>query len=184
MPQHQQLRGLGCVASGEQRQPAEHPNHDQVQHPDHHQAIVQQPDETQLAASASSFGAARADYSLPIRCAVVVEGDGMGIDVVLVEVSQQGTSSRRRHVRQLAAVIDQDDFFARRCQESGKPMLVRADPYGDLVLTHSEVSQFISEVESLISESDAMAEERLRRIIELACRCRDNPSVELHLQGD
>jgi hypothetical protein len=38
--QHQQLRRLGGIASGEERQPAEHPNHDRVQQthshaPDH-----------------------------------------------------------------------------------------------------------------------------------------------------
>jgi hypothetical protein len=108
----------------------------------------------------------------------------MGIDVALMEVSQQGTSPRRRRLRQRAVVIDRDDFFATICRGSGKPMLSRADPYGDLVLTQSEMDQFIGEVKSLISGLDLSNVDRLRQIVELASKCRDNPNTELYLQGD
>jgi hypothetical protein len=108
----------------------------------------------------------------------------MGIDVALMEVSQQGTSPRRRRVRQRAVVIDRDDFFVSICRGSGKPMLSRADPYGDLVLTQSEMDQFIAEIKSLISESGVLNVDRLRQIVDLASKCRDDPNSELHLQGD
>jgi hypothetical protein len=42
VPQHQQLRGRGRVASGEECEPGEHPNHDQIQQPNRHEPIVQQ----------------------------------------------------------------------------------------------------------------------------------------------
>jgi hypothetical protein len=35
--QRQQLRGLGGIASGEEREPAEHPNHDQVEQSNSHE---------------------------------------------------------------------------------------------------------------------------------------------------
>jgi hypothetical protein len=37
VPQHQQLRRLGGIASGEKREPVEHPNHDQIEQSDSHE---------------------------------------------------------------------------------------------------------------------------------------------------
>lgn len=108
----------------------------------------------------------------------------MGVDVALMEVSQHGTSPRRRRLRQVTAVIDRQDFFARRFPDSGKPMLSRVDPYKDLILTSSEMAQFIDEIEPLIADSSGEEAERLREVIELARRCQASQNLELHLQGD
>ena len=70
----------------------------------------------------------------------------MGVDVVLTQVSQPGTSSKRRRLTQVDVVPDGDDVFARICVRSQLPMLSRVDPYGDLVLTTSEMPQLLAEV--------------------------------------
>jgi hypothetical protein len=40
MPQHQQLCCLGGIAPGKESEPAEHPNHDQIQQPNCHEPIM------------------------------------------------------------------------------------------------------------------------------------------------
>jgi hypothetical protein len=70
----------------------------------------------------------------------------MGVDVLLKQVSQTGTSSKRRRLTQLDVVPDGDDVFARVCAHSKLPLLSRVDPYGDLLLTVLEMPQFIAEV--------------------------------------
>jgi hypothetical protein len=107
----------------------------------------------------------------------------MGIDIVLMAVSQRGTSGRRRRCTPLAMVLDGDDFFADRCQHSELPMLGRAKPYGQLVLTPAQMDQFIAEV-SALRPADTTADDRLARILALADRCRATTGSELHLQGD
>lgn len=108
----------------------------------------------------------------------------MGVDVVLVQVSREGSGPKRRRLRQAAVVGDGDDFFARKCQESGMPMLSRVDPYKDLILSSAEMDQFIGEVGALISGTDASGRDRICRILELARQCQNDPNSELHLQGD
>lgn len=108
----------------------------------------------------------------------------MGIDVVLMEVSRPGTSPKRRQLRQVALVADADDVLAGALPASGKPMLSRVDPYGDLILTPAEMDQFIAEAESLLADADVTEAERINLALELARQCRDNPCYELHLQGD
>jgi hypothetical protein len=41
MPQHQQLCCLRRIAPGKESEPAEHPNHDQILQPNHHEPIMQ-----------------------------------------------------------------------------------------------------------------------------------------------
>lgn len=108
----------------------------------------------------------------------------MGLDVVLMQVTQRGTSPRRGRRLPLAMVADEGDLLGRAFPASGKPMLVRADPYQDLILSPAEMEQFIEEAESLIAGADEACASRLRQVLDLARRCRDDPDTELHLQGD
>lgn len=108
----------------------------------------------------------------------------MGVDVVLMRVARQGTSPRHRRLSPLASVGDDDDIIARTFSGSGKPMLSRVDPYGDLILSPAEMDQFIAEAGSLAGGVDETDVGRIRRVLELARRCRDTPGTELHLQGD
>ncbi len=108
----------------------------------------------------------------------------MGLDVVLMRVTQRGTSPKRRQRSPLAMVADEGDVLARAFPASGKPMLSRADPYRDLVLSPAEMDQFIEEARSLIAGADETCAGRLRHVLELARRCRDEPDTELHFQGD
>ncbi len=108
----------------------------------------------------------------------------VGVDVVLMRVARQGTSPKRRRLSPLASVGDENDVIARTFSGSGKPMLSRVDPYGDLVLSPAEMGQFIAEAESLAAGADETDAVYIRRVLELARRCRDSPGTELHLQGD
>lgn len=108
----------------------------------------------------------------------------MGVDVVLMRVARQGTSPKHRRLPPLASAGDEDDVIARTFSGSGKPMLSRVDPYGEVVLSPAEMGQFIAEAESLAAGADVTGAGRIRRVVELARRCRDTPGTELHLQGD
>jgi len=46
------------------------------------------------------------------------------------------------------------------------------------------MDQFIDEAETLAAGADEADAGRIRRVLELARRCRDTPGTELHLQGD
>jgi hypothetical protein len=109
----------------------------------------------------------------------------VGVDVVLNEVSQPGTSSRRRRLTQVGVVPDPGEVFVRLCVRSSLPMLQRVDPYGDLVLTSVEMSQFIAELEQELAAT-VTTEERavLSAARRLAERCAADSSTELHLLGD
>jgi len=108
----------------------------------------------------------------------------MGVDVVLMRVARQGTSPKRRRLSPLASVGDEDGVIARSFSESGTPMLSRVDPYGDLVLSPAEMGQFIAEAEFLAAGAGVTGVGLIRRVLELARRCRDTAGTELHLQGD
>jgi hypothetical protein len=109
----------------------------------------------------------------------------MGVDVVLTQVSQPGTSSKRRRLTQVNVVPDGDDVFARICVRSQLPMLSRVDPYGDLVLTTSEMPQLLAEVnEELGLATTAPERELLAAVRRMAERCAADTSTELHLEGD
>jgi hypothetical protein len=109
----------------------------------------------------------------------------MGVDVVLKQVSQPGTSPKRRRLTQVDVVPDGDDVFALICARSKLPMLSRVDPYGDLILTAAEMPQFIAEVTEELGLAGAPSElEFLASARRLAEQCASEPSTELHLEGD
>lgn len=108
----------------------------------------------------------------------------MGMDVVLMRVTQRGTSPKRRRLSPLAMVIDDGVVLARAFARSGAPLLSRADPYRDLILSPAEMEQFIGEARPLAARADEAGAALIRRVLELARRCRDEPRTELHLQGD
>lgn len=108
----------------------------------------------------------------------------MGVDVVLMRVTQCGTSPKRRRLSPLAMVIDDRDVLARAFAQSGTPMLSRVAPYRDLILSPAEMEQFTSEAGSLVARADETGAALIRRVLELARRCRDEPGTELHLHGD
>jgi hypothetical protein len=108
----------------------------------------------------------------------------MGVDVVLNQVSQPGSSPKRRRLTQLDVVPDGDDLFARLCERSRLPMLSRVDPYSDLVLTAAEMPQLLAELDSELGQAPPVERELLLAVRALAQRCAAETGLELHLQGD
>jgi hypothetical protein len=108
----------------------------------------------------------------------------MGVDVVLNQVSQPGTSPKRRRLTQLDVVPDGDDLFVRLCARSTLPMLSRVDPYADLVLTAAEMPQLLAELDTELGQAAPAERELLTAVRALAERCAAGPGLELHLQGD
>ncbi|MFE9835295.1 hypothetical protein ACFYP4_09150 [Streptomyces sp. NPDC005551] len=109
----------------------------------------------------------------------------MGVDVLLMQVRREGTSSKRHHRSVLDSVPDYSDVFAELCENSGKPMLSRVNRYGSLLLTSQDMPQFITEVDGVrsgvvVAEQAAVLDE----IGRLARRCGEDGSLELHLEGD
>ncbi|MEU7750896.1 hypothetical protein [Micromonospora sp. NPDC049171] len=112
----------------------------------------------------------------------------MGVDVELIRIEQQGTSPRRRHESQVAAIGDVDFHLAavlERVQRQGRtPMLDRIDPYGLLELTSVEMPQFLSELGVLVESEGAGEEKILDAVRRLAERCRDSATLCLRFVGD
>lgn len=109
----------------------------------------------------------------------------MGVDVILNQVSQPGTSPKRRRLTQLDVVPDGDDLFARLCERSTLPMLSRVDPYSDLVLTAAEMPQFLAELATELGQARGTRErELLGAVRALAERCAGGDGLELLLVGD
>ncbi|WP_217247191.1 hypothetical protein [Streptomyces sp. AC602_WCS936] len=109
----------------------------------------------------------------------------MGVDVILVQVRQQGTSSKGRKIRVVDSVPDESDVFADLSESAGLPMLQRVDPYGSLILTAQQMEQFLLEIRELRSGCDRTPHSsQLERIDALAVRCAGDSSLELHLEGD
>lgn len=107
-----------------------------------------------------------------------------GLDILLVAVSQRGTSSRHRTRTTLAAACDDGGELVRRCAASGRPMLAKVDPYGDLVLTSSEMEQLIDELRSSDIPRHGAASRVVHETLELAARGAVEPATELHFVGD
>jgi hypothetical protein len=105
----------------------------------------------------------------------------MPLNILLVAVSQPGSSPRRRSVRTVATVSDVDGSFVTICAASKLPMLTKIDPWGDLVLTSVEMGQFIDELRAASSGGDAGA--LVDQILELAARCAVDRTNELHFIG-
>ncbi|RXR24844.1 hypothetical protein EQW78_07040 [Oerskovia turbata] len=108
----------------------------------------------------------------------------MPLGIVLVIVSQHGTSPRRRTRTTLAAACDGDGELVRRCASSGRSMLAKIDPYGDLVLTSSEMKRLIDELGSLDAGPHGAARRIIDETLELASRCAVDPATEVHFVGD
>ncbi|MCP9205962.1 hypothetical protein [Streptomyces cucumeris] len=109
----------------------------------------------------------------------------MGVDVILVQVRQKGSSPKGRQLSILGVVSDNSDSFAKMCDSSGMPTLQRVDPYGSLILTAQQMDQFLTDVAALRKkERNAAHGPQLERIESFARRCADDASLELHLEGD
>lgn len=110
----------------------------------------------------------------------------MGVDVALIRVEQQGSSPRRRCASQVDVVVDLHDRFARVCESSSLPMLSRVEPYGTLILTSSEMDQFIAEVEFEVEFSrveDPVVKELLKAVFRLARECHEREAMQLRLRA-
>ncbi|MFJ8021074.1 hypothetical protein [Streptomyces sp. NPDC096311] len=109
----------------------------------------------------------------------------MGVDVILMQINQKGTSPKRRQMAVVEIVPDGADSFSRMCAESDTPMLQRVDPYGSLVLTAQQMEQFVQEVDLLRGRTESTSNiAQLDRIKTLAERCMGDSLLELHLEGD
>ncbi|GAA3227229.1 hypothetical protein ACFP63_13590 [Oerskovia jenensis] len=108
----------------------------------------------------------------------------MPLDILLVAVSQRGTSPRHRTRTTLAAACDDDGELVRWCASSGRPMLAKIDPYGDLVLTSSEMEQLIDELRPSDAGPHGAACRIIDETLELASRCAADPTTELWFAGD
>ncbi|MFE6235641.1 hypothetical protein [Cellulosimicrobium sp. NPDC057862] len=108
----------------------------------------------------------------------------MGVDVTLARIVQEGTSPRRRSTTSIAVVLDDGDVLARLLPASGLPMLARVDPYGDVVLSGSEMEQLLDELHVLRSRSDRSEAVVIDKVVVLAERCRGEPGCELRFEGD
>ncbi len=65
------------------------------------------------------------------------------------------------------------------------PMLSRVDPYGTLILSSSEMDQFISEIEvEFLRVDDPSVREFLKSVLRLARECREKEEMRLRLDGD
>ncbi|MFI7006594.1 hypothetical protein [Streptomyces sp. NPDC050145] len=104
---------------------------------------------------------------------------------MLMQVTRQGTSPKKRRLTTVDFVQDGADLFSALCVNSSLPTLNRVDPYRTQILTSADMPQFISEVDTT---RDLAKEQRERDILEkiraLAERCTESASLELHLQGD
>ncbi|MGW0828638.1 hypothetical protein [Streptomyces sp. NPDC002845] len=109
----------------------------------------------------------------------------MGVDVMLMKVHQPGTSRKRRQLIEADVFLDEDERFSQLCTESGLPMLSRVDSYGSLILTSVEMGQLIDEVNVLRGRGDSEVDRRiLERVGQLARRCAEDSSMELHFEGE
>ncbi|WP_406392483.1 hypothetical protein [Streptomyces sp. NBC_00887] len=109
----------------------------------------------------------------------------MGVDAVLKRVDRPGTSPRGRRLTQVDVFVDDADTFARICDGSALSMLSRVDLYGTLVLTAAEMEQLLTELDGARSGTTGAAQRAaLEEVGRLARICRDDPSTELHLEGD
>ncbi|MFI9174057.1 hypothetical protein [Streptomyces lincolnensis] len=109
----------------------------------------------------------------------------MGVDVLLMRVTQPGTSPRRRRLTEIDAYADLTDAFARLCSGTGLPLLSRIDPYGSLALTPADMDQLLDELAVLRGRTpDETDRTLLEEIARLARGCAADPSTELCFEGD
>ncbi|MFE6888114.1 hypothetical protein [Streptomyces sp. NPDC057694] len=72
----------------------------------------------------------------------------MGVDVMLMQVTQGGTSPKKRRLTTVDFTRDRADLFSTLCVNSGLPMLNRVDPYRTRILTSADMPQFLSEIDA------------------------------------
>jgi hypothetical protein len=109
----------------------------------------------------------------------------MGVDVVLMQVVQRGTSPKKRRLTPVQFVQDEADLFSNLCVHSSLPMLSQVDPYRTQILTSADMHQFIAEVDATRAlTAEEREQELLHQIRRLAERCSEIPGLEIHLQGD
>ncbi|MEV6287663.1 hypothetical protein [Kribbella sp. NPDC051770] len=103
----------------------------------------------------------------------------MGVDVLLVR------RGKKRPILVEEVVADPQDIFSEACVTSCTPMLGRVKPYGSLVLTADEMSQFISEVEGVVRGLGSTVDRQVfDDVLRVARTCAADRATELHLEGD
>jgi len=111
--------------------------------------------------------------------------DFVGADVILVRLHRSGSNPSRWRQEHLEAVLDTRHLFAELWSGCGLPMLERIDPYGSLVLSSTEMDQFMVELSALRQREEARTSgELLDRIEQLALRCSDDSDLQLRIDGD
>ncbi|MFF2266657.1 hypothetical protein ACFVTZ_00165 [Cellulosimicrobium cellulans] len=108
----------------------------------------------------------------------------MGVDVTLARIVQEGTSPRRRSTTSIAVLLDDGGVLARLLPASELPMLARVDPYGDFILSGSEMEQLLDELNVLRSRSDRSEAVVIDKVVALVERCRGEPGWALRFEGD
>jgi len=64
-------------------------------------------------------------------------------------------------------------------------MLSRVDSYGTLILSSSEMDQFIAEIEiEFLQMEDPAVKEFLKSVLRLARECQEEEEMQLRLDGD
>ncbi|MEW2347418.1 hypothetical protein AB0904_07085 [Streptomyces sp. NPDC006684] len=110
---------------------------------------------------------------------------GMGVDVMLMQVAQRGTSPKKRRLTTVDVVQDGADLFSTMCTNSKLPMLARVDPYRTRILASADMPQFLSELDATRDLVTGQGElDILEKIRGLAERCTEAAGLELHLEGD
>ncbi|MEV6881343.1 hypothetical protein [Streptomyces sp. NPDC051135] len=110
---------------------------------------------------------------------------GVGVDVMLMQVAQGGSSPKSRRLTTVDFAQDGADLFSDLCVNSRLPMLNRVDPYRTRILTSADMPQFISEIDATCDLTAEKAErDILQKIRGLAERCAAAACFELHLVGD
>lgn len=104
----------------------------------------------------------------------------MGVDAVLARHGPRDKKTRRPTRENVAYYIDKGDRFVSDCEGTTLPMLIRVKPYGSLVLSSSEMPQFIDEVRRLGNGGAPYVEP----LVALAEQCSQDPNLWLHLDGD
>ncbi|WP_212833467.1 hypothetical protein [Catellatospora sp. TT07R-123] len=112
----------------------------------------------------------------------------MGIDVILARRTRTGTGPRRAEVKEVDFVAASGDVVERilaAVWDSGRtPMLDRADPVGDLILTSAEMDQLRAELEILREAVPARDVSVVEAMLRLARLCQEHPDLEIWFQGD
>ena len=108
----------------------------------------------------------------------------MGVHGPRPRAEPPGPGPRRRSTTSVDVAPDDGDVLARLLPASGLPMLARVDPYGDVVLSGSEMEQLLDELHILMDRSSPPDAVVLGAVVVLAERCRRELGSELRFEGD